>query len=49
VREQIQLLDKLGAAASGGEKKRMAEHFTLSSRYEFMFWEQAYRVEGWPV
>jgi thiaminase/transcriptional activator TenA len=45
----IQLLDKLGAAASGSEKKRMAEHFTLSSRYEFMFWEQAYRVEGWPV
>jgi thiaminase (transcriptional activator TenA) len=49
VREQIQLMDKLGAVATGNEKKRMAEHFTLSSRYEFMFWEQAYRVEGWPV
>jgi thiaminase/transcriptional activator TenA len=49
VREQIQLMDRLGAAASADEKKRMNEHFILSSRYEFMFWEQAYRLESWPV
>lgn len=49
VREQIQLMDKLGAAASSGEKKRMAANFILSSRYEFTFWEQAYRMEKWPV
>jgi thiaminase/transcriptional activator TenA len=49
VREQIKLMDKLGAAANGSEKKLMIEHFILSSRYEFMFWEQAYRLESWPV
>ncbi len=49
VREQIQLMDKLGAAASSREKKVMAANFTLSSRYEFMFWEQAYRLDSWPV
>jgi thiaminase/transcriptional activator TenA len=49
VREQIALMDGLGRAASGGEKKRMAEHFALSSRYEFLFWEQAYRSEQWPI
>ena len=49
VREQIQLMDKLGAAASSREKKVMAANFILSSRYEFMFWEQAYRLESWPV
>jgi len=27
----------------------MLAHFLLSSRYEFMFWEQAYRMEHWPV
>jgi thiaminase len=27
----------------------MVEHFILSSRYELMFWEQAYRMERWPV
>ena len=49
VREQIQLMDKLGAAASSDERKIMAANFILSSRYEFMFWEQAYRLESWPV
>ena len=49
VREQIHLMDKLGAAASNREKKTMAANFILSSRYEFMFWEQAYRLESWPV
>jgi len=49
VREQIHLMDKLGAAASSSEKKLMNAHFLLSSRYEFMFWEQAYRLESWPV
>lgn len=49
VREQIQLMDRLGAMASRHERQLMAAHFTLSSRYEFMFWEQAYRLESWPV
>jgi thiaminase (transcriptional activator TenA) len=49
VREQIQLMDRLGAVASSSEKKLMTAHFILSSRYEFMFWEQAYRLENWPV
>jgi thiaminase/transcriptional activator TenA len=49
VREQIQLLDRFGGLANAQEKQLMAAHFTLSSRYEFMFWEQAYRLESWPV
>ena len=49
VREQIRLMDKLGAAASSSERELMTAHFSLSSRYEFMFWEQAYRLEKWPI
>ena len=49
VREQIRLMDKLGTVANGSERKLMAAHFILSSRYEFMFWEQAYRLQSWPV
>ena len=49
VREQIRLMDFLGAAASPAEKKRMVELFLLSSRYEYSFWEQAYLLESWPV
>jgi len=49
VREQIQLMNRLGKAAGTGERKVMTAHFILSSRYEFMFWEQAYRLDHWPV
>ncbi len=49
VHEQIRLMDRLGPAANRSEKKLMTAHFILSSRYEFMFWEQAYRLESWPV
>ena len=49
VREQIQLMDALGRAAKPGEKKLLLDHFILSSRYEFMFWEQAYRLHQWPI
>ena len=49
VREQIRLMNQLGAKAKGDEKKLMRSHFLLSSRYEFLFWDQAYRLEEWPV
>ena len=49
VREQIELMDKLGAQANSSNRKVMTAHFILSSRYEFLFWDQAYRLEEWPV
>jgi thiaminase/transcriptional activator TenA len=49
VREQIALMDHLGASAQGEERRLMISHFLLSSRYEFLFWDQAYRLEKWPV
>jgi thiaminase/transcriptional activator TenA len=42
-------MDRLSVAAKGREKRLMVEHFMLSSRYEFLFWEQAYRMEKWPL
>jgi thiaminase/transcriptional activator TenA len=49
VREQIHLLDDLAAQASAHEKRLMTAHFMLSSRYEYLFWEQAYRNEQWRI
>ena len=46
---KFSLMDRLGATAKGSEKRLMAEHFILSSRYEYLFWEQAYRLESWPI
>ncbi|MEM2893976.1 MAG: TenA family protein [Candidatus Bathyarchaeia archaeon] len=32
----------------GGEYERYRRIFTTSSRYEWMFWEMAYKLECWP-
>ena len=42
------LMDRLGEEASSGNKKRLAELFLTSSRYELAFWEMARVMEQWP-
>jgi len=49
VEQQLQLVDRLAVGVSPAERERMQEHFVQSSRYEYLFWEQAYRQEDWPV
>ncbi len=43
------LVDKEAKRAGTAEKKRMSEAFLTSSRYEWMFWDMAWREEQWPV
>lgn len=49
VREQIERVDQLAESASEAERKRMEQHFLISSQYEYSFWEMAYCKETWPV
>ena len=49
VQEQFRLIDRLGREATASQRSRMTEHFVMSSRYEYLFWEQAYQLRGWPV
>ena len=46
-RELVALFAK--RALSPVELGRMREHFTTTSRYEWMFFDAAYRREDWPV
>jgi thiaminase/transcriptional activator TenA len=41
--------DRVGATLSPTELDRMREHFTTTSRYEWMFWDAGWRREIWPV
>ena len=43
------LTDRSAAEAGTSERERMRSHFDLSSRYEYMFWDMAYRRETWPI
>ena len=43
------LVDKEAKRAGKAEKDRMRDAFLTSSRYEWMFWDMAWREEQWPV
>jgi thiaminase/transcriptional activator TenA len=41
--------DAIGALLSPSERSVVRRHFRVASRYEWMFWDMAYREESWPV
>jgi thiaminase/transcriptional activator TenA len=49
VRQQLALVDRLGSGAPEAERRRMMRHFMQSSRYEYLFWDDAYKLVAWPV
>jgi thiaminase/transcriptional activator TenA len=42
-------IDDVAGGSSPVEREKMLQHFILSSRFEYMFWDMAYRMESWPV
>jgi thiaminase/transcriptional activator TenA len=49
VNEVLEVTDRVGAQASQREQGLMRRHFHTTARYEQMFWDAAYKMEGWPV
>jgi len=43
------LFDGAAADVAGALRARPQEIFDTSSRWEYLFWEMAWRMEGWPV
>ena len=43
------LLDEAGGDLPAGREDGLREAFLLSERYEYLFWEMAWRMEAWPV
>jgi thiaminase/transcriptional activator TenA len=44
-----ELVDRLAAGADEAARDRMEAAFLTSSRYEYLFWDMAWRLETWPV
>ena len=42
-------IDRTSEVSGDQERERMERAFLLSSQYEYMFWDAAYRMEEWPV
>ncbi len=49
VQRQIAITDRLAAAASPTTVADMRKAFERCTRLEWMFWDSAYRLQGWPV
>ncbi len=43
------IVDRVAAEASAGDRERMRRAFATAARYEWMFWDAAWRREAWPV
>jgi len=49
VAEVLTLADEVGTTLSATEEARAREHFATAARYEWMFFDAAWRREVWPV
>jgi thiaminase (transcriptional activator TenA) len=49
VNEVLAVADRIGPTLASPEALRAREHFVTTSRYEWMFWDAAWRRENWPV
>jgi thiaminase/transcriptional activator TenA len=45
----LDLTDEVCEDLNPVQKYRVEEAFVATSRYEWMFWDAAWRLEGWPV
>ena len=45
----LALVDRCGEGLSAAEAARAQRHYLTTSRYEWMFWDAAWRQETWPV
>ena len=49
VREVLALTDAAYDGATGADRALVREAYLKAVRYEWMFWDSAYRLEAWPV
>ncbi len=45
----LAVADETGTDLGHGESRRAHRHFLTTARYEWMFWDAAWRREQWPV
>jgi thiaminase/transcriptional activator TenA len=45
----LDLADQAGSDLTGAQEARARGHFAAGARYEWMFWDAAWRQEAWPI
>ena len=49
VRGVLAATDAMAEGLPPDARDAMRRHFVTTSRFEWMFWDMGYRIEGWPV
>lgn len=49
VAEVLAVADETGPQLGDADRRRAGAHFLATTRYEWMFWDAAWRQESWPV
>ena len=49
VQEVIALIDRIAAPLTSEDRERVAEHFVITSRCEYLFWDMGYRRATWDI
>jgi thiaminase (transcriptional activator TenA) len=49
VMEMLTLTEASAASSNDAQREQMRAIFTLATRMEYLFWDAAWREEGWPV
>ncbi|MBJ6360336.1 thiaminase II [Paenibacillus sp. GCM10012307] len=45
----VSLIDRLAEGLPERELAKLEEHFIITSKFEYLFWDMAYRQEMWPI
>jgi thiaminase (transcriptional activator TenA) len=49
VQQVIALVNRVAETLTPEDKAQVAEHFMMTSRFEYMFWDMGYRRQAWEV
>ncbi len=49
VQQILDLVDDVAETLTEDQKERMAAHFVMTARFEYMFWDMGYHQQAWPI
>ena len=49
VRQILDLADQIGEGLTDSQKAAVVQHFVMTSRLEYLFWDMAYRKQTWSI
>lgn len=49
VQQVLAFTDRLASTLTATQRDAMAEHFVMTSRFEYLFWDMGYRQQAWEI